>query len=155
MKDFTANYEKKENIILYEMSGYLAEAATMPMVQIAPLIKINLGKVTGLNSYGVRWWCQWIKPIPMTTKIILSECPMVFVKSFNTVSGFLTANMEVESFYVPYYSSVDETRQDILYIKEKHFGTEGLKHPVVLGKNQTPLEIDAAGNYFKFLEKKS
>ena len=104
MEEFTVTSEKEGTTITYHMGGYLSEASKLPVMVLAPIIKINLGKIMGINSYGVRWWCQWVKPIPATTKIILSECPMVFVKSFNTVSGFLIANMEVVSFYVPFYS---------------------------------------------------
>ena len=82
MQEFTVSSEKQGTTILYHMGGYMSEASKLPVIEIAPIIKINLGKVMGLNSYGVRWWCQWVKPIPATTKIILSECPMVFVKSF-------------------------------------------------------------------------
>lgn len=155
MTEFIVTSEKSGNTVSYSMSGYLAESAKLPILEVAPIIKINLGKVTGLNSYGVRWWCHWVKPAPSTTSIILEECPMVFVKSFNTVAGFLTANMDVVSFYVPFYSPVDETRQDVLYKKGVHFNGAELKHPTILGLNSTPLEIDTAANYFKFLERKS
>ncbi len=155
MKEFNVLTEKQGNTIIYTMEGYLAEAAKMPILESASILKINLGKVTGLNSFGVRWWCQWVKPIPMTTKIFLAECPMVFVKTFNTVGGFLTSNMEVTSFYVPFYSPVDETRKDILYTKGEQFTGPNLKHPTILGLNSTPLEIDAASNYFKFLERQA
>ncbi len=155
MQEFTVTSEKEGSTIVYRMGGYMSEASKLPIMEIAPTVKINLGKIMGLNSYGVRWWCQWVKPIPATTKIILSECPMVFVKSFNTVGGFLTANMEVVSFYVPFYSPVDETRKDILYIKGEHFNGKELKHPLVLGANSNPLEMDTASNYFKFLERQS
>ncbi len=155
MKEFNVLTEKQGNTIIYTMEGYLAEAAKMPILESASILKINLGKVTGLNSFGVRLWCQWVKPIPMTTKILLAECPMVFVKTFNTVGGFLTSNMEVTSFYVPFYSPVDETRKDILYTKGEQFTGPNLKHPTILGLKSTPLEIDAASNYFKFLERQA
>ncbi len=155
MQEFIVTTEKQGNSILYTMGGYLSESAKLPLLDLAPTIKINLGKVMGLNSYGIRWWCQWVKPVPATTKIILSECPMVFVKSFNTVGGFLTANMEVVSFYVPFYSPIDETRKDILYVKGENFTGTNLKHPTVLGANSTLLEMDTAANYFKFLERQS
>lgn len=153
MQEFTVSAKKDGNTIFYTMEGYLAEAAKLPILESAPILKINLGKVTGLNSFGVRWWCQWVRPIPATTKIFLAECPMVFVKSFNTVGGFLTTNMEVTSFYVPFYSPVDEIRKDVLYQKGEHFNGVNLKHPTILGANSTPLEIDATTNYFKFLER--
>lgn len=155
MQEFNVLTEKQGTTIIYTMEGYLAEAAKMPLLETAPILKINLGKVTGLNSFGVRRWCQWVKPIPMTTKIFLTECPMVFVKTFNTVGGFLTANMEVTSFFVPFYSPVDEIRKDVLYTKGEHFTGLNLKHPTILGLNSTPLEIDAASNYFKFLERQA
>lgn len=155
MEEFTVSLEKEGNAICYRMGGYLSEAAKLPLLEVAPVIKINLGKIIGLNSYGVRWWCRWVKPIPTTTKIILIECPMVFVKSFNTVAGFLIPNMEVASFYVPFYSPVDETRKDVLYIKGEHYNGSELKHPMVLGNNANPLEMDTAANYFKFLERQS
>ncbi len=137
------------------MTGYLDENARIPSPPTASRrIEVDVGKIRGLNSYGVRTWLQWVKKIDPQTAIVLSNCPTYFVRNFNSVEGFFTTNMSVKSFCVPYVSSNDESRQDVLYVEGRDFTTDGkLSHPVVVDSVGQALEIDALSNYFRFLER--
>ncbi|MBC7743452.1 MAG: hypothetical protein H7061_14745 [Bdellovibrionaceae bacterium] len=151
MKTFGIVSEKKNDILSFQISGYFDEAAQLPPIDECSMVKIDLGNVSGINSYGIRRWCQWVQAVPIKTKIILFECPIMFIKSFNSVFGFFTSNMVVTSFYVPFYSPDTDFRKDVLYRRDEQFGENWVKHPIVLGEDQKPLELDTANNYFKFL----
>ncbi len=156
MKPFSLRFEMNGSTAKYEFIGYFDEAARLPFPDArAQKFEIDLAQIEGLSSYGVRSWCQWIKQIDPFTKIVLENCPTIFVKSFNSVEGFFTRNMVVRSFYVPYYSPVDDSRADVLYKAEENFNASGItKHPKVFNDARVELELDTLPNYFNFLDKK-
>lgn len=154
MKPFIINVDKSPQVHVYDIEGYFDEHVKLPHLERVPLIRINLGKVSAINSYGIRSWCLWFKTLPSNIQVELHECPPLFVKAMNAVSGFLTANMEVISFYVPHYTVETGIGQNILYVKGKQFSAEGIKHPVATDSDKKPLELDVDDNYFKFLDVK-
>lgn len=156
MQPFSLKFEMKNQTGHYVMSGYFDENARMPFPESAArAVEIDLGQISGLTSYGVRTWCQWVKQIDPFVRISLHNCPTIFVKSFNSVEGFFTRNMDVKSFFVPYYSPHDDSRQDVLYVSGKNFMPNGeIKHPKVVDAQGRELEVDTLTNYFRFLDKK-
>ncbi len=148
--------ELKGQTAHYSFAGYFDESARLPFPEArAQSFEVDLGEIDGLSSYGVRSWCQWIKQIDPFVKVTLTNCPTIFVKSFNSVEGFFTRNMIVKSFFVPYYSPVDDSRKDVLYVAGENFTPAGvIQHPKVTNEKGVALELDTLTNYFRFLDKK-
>lgn len=65
-------------------------------------INLDLGKVTYINSIGVRQWIIWTMKIPRDCKVKMVNCPFVFASQASMVMGFLTPNMTIESVRLPY-----------------------------------------------------
>jgi hypothetical protein len=65
-------------------------------------ITLELGKVTYINSIGVRQWILWTMKIPRDCKVKMMNCPFVFASQASMVVGFTTKNMTIESLRLPY-----------------------------------------------------
>ena len=138
-------------------SGNLNEHAVLSVPKHCDqlsIISINLRDVSYINSVGTRSWCVWIKKIPSTTQIIFEECPMLFVKAFSYVSGFLPNHAIVNSFYVPYVSEDSEESKIVLYRRGEHYDESGqLKVVSVLDSSGKAMELDVLNKYFAFLKR--
>lgn len=73
----------------------------LPLQDIKELV-IDMTNVTYINSIGVKHWITWAMKLPLTMKIQLINCPYVIVSQANIVVGFMTKNMRIESFRMPY-----------------------------------------------------
>ena len=151
MKPFSIVEHRKGQELTYDLIGYFSENATLPAL-VQPVIKINLSQIVGINSYGIRGWCRWLTSIPKDTKVILLECPFCVVKSFNSVFGMLNQQIEVHSFYVPYYDDDSGVGQKVLYKKDKNYSGLTVTHPIVTDAKNKALAMDVTDSYFDFLK---
>ena len=138
-----------------KMAGVIDEHARLPEFTPAPIVVVHLAKVTAINSVGSRAWLGWLQRLRPPIKVQLEECPVVFVKSFNMVRGFLTPTCEVTSFYVPYYSEDTGERKDVLAIKGRHFDVGAqIRIPPPVDSRGAPMELDVVeSSYLAFLER--
>lgn len=74
---------------------------TLPMENTQELT-LDLGKVTYINSIGVRQWILWTLKIPPDCAVKMVNCPFVFSSQASMVVGFMTKNMTMESLWLPY-----------------------------------------------------
>lgn len=154
------NAEKKENgsSVVFEFSGHIDEDAQFNGLDFgqAEEFKINLEKVSAINSCGIREWIKWIRTAPESSKIVYSNCPKVIVDQINMVAGFLPDNAKVESFYVPYYSEDSGNEKMILFREGQEFDGSEVKAPDEIKDEETGdmMEMDVIeAKYFKFLKK--
>jgi hypothetical protein len=68
------------------------------------------------------------------------------------VKGFLTEVMQVDSFFVPFYSQTTGERQDFLVVRGKHFDEVAVKVPELKDSQGNTMEADVSANYFSFLK---
>lgn len=143
--------------------GPIDEEASLPEVakDVAELT-IDLQFVKSINSYGIREWLNWIKPISERTKIEFINCPKSIVLQFNTVEGFLPAHATVASFYVPYFCETCDRDRVILFTigKEVKKGPSGWTKEYQIQADgeckvkPCEMEIDVTeSKYFGFLKK--
>ena len=142
-----------DNIIRYRVRGYVNEAAIFPPLRQAPVIRIDLGEVIGLNSIGTRNWCDWIARVKAPESILVERCPVIFIKSFNNVVGALPANMHVVSFYVPFVAPSDGARTDVLVTKEQVSASGKLLLTDVKDAKGELLEADVLDDYYRFAKR--
>ncbi len=107
-----------------------------------------------LNSLGTRTWVNWAQAIPPSVKVHLYECPMLFVKSFTMVKGFLRDNMQVQSFYVPFYSPETDENINFLAVRGVNFDDTGVHLPKPMDSKGNAMEFDAGKNYLSFIKTK-
>lgn len=150
---FKSSSQVAGETLMVQLIGDLAEGAVLPEISSEPKMNINVGKITKLNSYGTRLWCIWVNKFKEPVHIYLEECPVIFVKSFSMVKGFLPENMEVLSFYIPFYSDATGERQDFLALKGKHFFEGGkLDIPQLKDSKGNSMEMDIIpSSYLAFL----
>ncbi|MBX3020905.1 MAG: hypothetical protein KF799_04450 [Bdellovibrionales bacterium] len=124
--------------IEYSLSGSLDEHAKLPDSRPAGKVVIRLGGVTSLNSQGTRLWIGWIQRFRSPIEVVLEDCPVLFVKNFKLVKGFLPEHFVVNSFVLPFYSERTRERRDVLMERGIHYGMNL--------KMKIPEQQDSAGN---------
>jgi hypothetical protein len=101
---------KDETVV--KLEGMIDEHAVLPE-GFDSVIRLDLEKVTGMNSIGIRHFILWTDKFK-TLKMILEKCQPIFVRNFNYVLHFHRPNMLIESFYVPYYSEATDERVNLV-----------------------------------------
>ncbi len=149
--------EKRQGTSLFlEFIGPMNETATLPPVDASvKSIYLNLEQVKVINSIGTRSWCNWTRSILPSVSIYLENCPILIVKSFALIRDFLTPNMDVLSFYVPFYAEGSDERQMVLIVKDTHFTSSSeLKLPKVSDSKGHEMQPEVmAEAYFAFLKR--
>jgi hypothetical protein len=121
MQVFRSNQSIVDGKLVLAFEGPIDEESRLPEVaaNVTDLV-IDLQFVKSINSYGIREWLNWIRPIAARAKINFVNCPKSIVLQFNTVEGFLPAGARVSSFYVPYFCEKCDRDKSVLF----HVGKE-------------------------------
>ncbi len=111
-------------------AGPISEETTFPTIpddSTITEIKLNLGKLTLVNSWGVRLWMKWLWDLDVrfaTAQITLEQCPPAMVKQILVVERFVPERTRVSSILLPYYceacdkDQVSQLRADDLILKK-------------------------------------
>lgn len=147
--------ETKETIE-YSFSGSLDEHAKFPESRPVSKAVIRLGGITLINSQGTRLWIGWIQRFRPPIQVVLEDCPVLFVKNFKLIKGFLPEHFVVNSFVLPFYSEATRERRDVLLERGIHFGHNAkLNIPEQLDSSGNKMEVDVIENtYLSFLKGK-
>lgn len=151
---FRATVKHAKDSTHVEFVGALNESAQLPDLDVNLPIYLNFKQLTNINSSGIKMWWNWAQSFRPPTQIYLEECPPIFVKSFSFIKGLLTKQMQVNSFYLPFYSEQTAERVDFLLVRGQHF-TNGLtiKVPELKDSKGNILEPDVnETTYFAFLK---
>lgn len=149
---FIASVKEEGSEALLELSGPLNEHAKLPLVAGKTRLKVNLRNLTSINSLGTKAWVTWCEQHKAPTRIHLEHCPVVFVKSFTIVKGFLADNMQVDSFLIPFYSPQTSERTDFLVVRGQHFDTTLVNIPELKDSEGKNFELDINKAYLSFLK---
>ncbi len=89
------------------MKGPIGESTPLFTINLTGLkeLLLEMTDVTYINSIGVKHWIMWTVRIPKACTVRMVNCPLVIVSQANTVVGFLTKAMTIESFRLPYACS--------------------------------------------------
>ncbi len=137
-----------------EIMGTIDEKALLPLHADAKILRIDLGRVSNINSIGVRNFLLWGEKHTMVKSIRLENCPAIFVKNFGNISGFLKPNMTVMSFFVPFYSEATQETIEIHLVKGRDFSPEGMLNlPPVKDSKGNTMELDVTDSFFSFFKK--
>lgn len=148
---FHAKISRTQSIINLQFTGRLDENANLPEIESSPTIRIDLQNLESINSIGVRKWSVWSERFKPPTKVILSNCPTVFMKSASLLRGFLTPCMVVNSFYLPYYSEESGEEKEVLLVADSF--DVGRLPPVKDSKGREMEPNVTLESYLAFLKK--
>jgi len=120
----------------------------------AQQVNIEMSGIKSINSCGIREWIKWMST-NSGAKITFEQCPKVIVDQINMVDGFLPANAEVKSFFVPYYNDDAGSEKNVLFRSGTEFDASGVKPPAeVKDEDGNVMEMDVIeAKYFKFLKR--
>lgn len=145
---------KNINKVLY-FSGRLDESfqhitAVLPT---AGELKFNLKDLLSINSSGVREWILMMRKLKAAS-ITLYECPKIFIDQANMVKGVVTENVQIMSFYTPYYNDENGTEKNVLFVFNKHYTLDKLLPlPEVTDENGGVMIMDVIDSkYFRFIK---
>lgn len=141
---------KKGDVVEFIFSGSIDESLAnyLSIFPAVPKITINLDEISSINSTGIREWINLMTKLE-TSKITITNCPKIFIDQVNMVKGFLPANAQIESFYVPYYSESADAEKKIKLEKANQFKYEN----TITDQAGTVYELDViASKYFKFIK---
>lgn len=115
---------------------------------------VDFKGLKGINSCGIREWIHFVEGLGGNVKIEYYNCPQVVVQQMNMVSGFLTSNAEVKTFYAPYFCEESDEEKLILLKAEQIIDGKAPELSHEVDGEKVELEFDAIEEqYFKFLSK--
>lgn len=142
--------------LVVEMQGVIDEDVDFSQIKItdAPTVELRMGALKSINSCGIREWIKWMGTAG-NAQIVYTECPKVIVDQINMVEGFLPANGQVNSFYVPYYNDDAGSEKNVLFSRGQEFDDTQVKPPQsVKDEDGNEMEMDVIeAKYFKFIQK--
>lgn len=156
MKKFKCDVEETPTEIIWKLSGEFDEHASLGQIDKSKALVINFKRVSLVNSYGIRIWSKWMNEHKDFSNLFFDECPFVFVKNFGVISGFISNNAVVRSFFVPFINENTEERKDVLFHLGDDYEINGfLRIPDVKDSNGEYMELDVnPTKYFSFLKRK-
>lgn len=119
-----------------------------------PHIIFDMDKVKMINSCGIREWIRLIESHGNGITLEYVKVPQIVIQQMNMISGFLSKNAKVTSFYAPYFiEDLDEEKQVLLRADEiKDFKAPKMNANV--DGTDYALDFDAIEEqYFKFLKR--
>ncbi len=143
LKPFSIEVQETDSKVILTLSGSLDASFRMPMLSTRKIVEISFNDISVFNSAGIKTWCIWIKTVRGVSAIYLKNCPYIFMKHISTIKGFLTSNMSIESFYIPYYSEkLRESRTRLMVKNVDYFNNKRIKLPIVQDSSGNPMIVD-------------
>jgi hypothetical protein len=142
---------KGDNTVFY-LSGKIDEDFRRKDLELNNYKKVtfNFKDLTMINSCGIREWIDFLKAVPTDIAIQYEECTPIIVTQMNIIAGFLRPNIQVVSFYAPYFDPSDDS--ETLHLIQTKDLTATLP-PIVNNAAGEQLDFDAhAEKYFHFLK---
>lgn len=141
-----------ENILT--LSGGLDEDSEIPVFKEKKNLRVNLRQISYTSSHGINTWCKWLSAHDQCPVIYLEECPYIFIRNASVLKGLLTPNVQILSFYVPYYNDSSEESKSVLFIRGRDFKDDGtLIFPQVFDSLGNEMDMDVVKEkYFHFLK---
>jgi hypothetical protein len=141
---------------IWAFKGTLDETVRLPEPEEGTeLIRCDLENLSYVSSNGLLEWRNWITRLSQIPRlyIVLEKCPVTFVKFLGKFKGMLTPRVQVDSFFVPYFSEKTREETDTLFRRGKEYDNAGqINPPQVVDSTGEPMQMDVFQNsYFSFL----
>jgi anti-anti-sigma regulatory factor len=148
--------EKSGNSLVIHIEGSINEDLVIEQAAELrhPHIIFDMQKVKMINSCGIREWIRMLEKHGPDAQFEYVNVPQIVIQQMNMISGFLTKNAKVITFYAPYFiEDLDEERQILLKSEEiKDF--KAPKMTATVDGTEYELDFDAIEDqYFRFLKR--
>lgn len=125
--------------LLVNFSGTITEQTVFPILseQNISILTLNMKDTQSINSIGILHWIRWYKNLEKAypgVQFKVAELRIQLLSCASIVAGFLPANAEIISFYLPYHNEPAALDTQELYIKGQHFNDETLRLQMSLKK---------------------
>ncbi len=147
--------KQEAGLMKIQFFGSIDENFEFPSFDKVPaLVQLDLSKVTGINSRGIRDWIDWISRF-INTRLELHQCPKLIIDQINMVQDFVPSAALVMSFFVPYYCEDSEEEKQVLFKRGTEFEKGQVNPPAnVKDSAGNTMEIDVIeSKFFQFLYK--
>jgi len=146
---------KNQSIRLFDPVYTAANLPTLEDPESIQHLEIWFGPDVAFNSYGIRDWMKWLKPLADKEKTIIElyDCPESVIHLINMITGFIPRNAEVVSFYVSFYSEESGETQKVLFKRGHQFFEDKVVLPEVKDSQGNTMLIDVdEAKFFRFLK---
>jgi len=148
--------EQQDQTLMVQVEGSINEDLQIEKLSHlkASHILFDVDKVKMINSCGIREWIRLIESFGSAVTLEYVKVPQIVVQQMNMISGFLSKNAKVTSFYAPYFiEDLDEEKQILLRSDEvKNF--KAPEQTAEVDGTTYKLDFDAIEEqYFRFLKK--
>ncbi|MEO0335586.1 MAG: hypothetical protein AAF202_04300 [Pseudomonadota bacterium] len=165
MRTFEVEAEQTGEVLTLRFIGYLNEDADLAKIPDpkGKSVVLNLEKVEGSNSLGLKKWINWINPLAQKVQLTFEKVPPAIVHQMSILSGFVPRGARINSIYVPFHCDSCGNEETILFENGSGFytGTAETKPGYRIDEKRpcskcgASLEIDAVPDrYFNFLFQK-
>ena len=150
------NIEQQDQVLMVKVEGSINEDLQIEKLAHlkAPHMIFDVDGVKMINSCGIREWVRLIESFGSGVTLEYIKVPQIVIQQMNMISGFLSKNAKVTSFYAPYFiEDLDEERQMLLRVDEiKDF--KAPKITTQVSGETYDLDFDAIEEqYFRFLKR--
>lgn len=153
-------YSRKdsEDRIEIELRGRIDEHAETSLGALGralapgePVIDLDCGGITGINSAGVERWARFLGPLSQERVVELSRCPVALIEYAN-MTELVLGNAEVKSVFFPLQCAPCQISSEIL-VRVADLGSDGRleipRCPQCGGLREREVE---ESSYFAFLD---
>jgi anti-anti-sigma regulatory factor len=119
---------KNGSVCIVAFSGAIDEKAARLFEELASEIvadewHFDLKEIDAINSLGAKYWISLMRSVRDKAKIVLLNCPAVFVDYCNLLNEF-TASAAVRSLQVPFNCSNCGSRMSDVFLTEGALGID-------------------------------
>ncbi len=115
---------------------------------------IDFNELKMINSCGIREWIRFVEQLGPSIQIEYYNCPQIIIQQMNMVSGFLSSNATVKTFYAPYYCEDNDEEKHVLLKSEDIKNNQAPQVFTEVDGEKAEMEFDAIEEqYFKFLKR--
>lgn len=155
MSQFKVSQVVEKNTLHLALEGEIQATGALPILDMSGLKELNLdiGKVTYINSGGIRNWIVWISDLNKnfpSVEFVFRQIPPIMVSQITNVDSFIPKKSKIKSVYIPFFCDHCGAAATRLFEPQKYFEAATPKAEILAvmsemscPKCSQPMEIDA------------
>ncbi len=155
MIPFKASQIKEEGILHLSMEGEIQATCDFPILNLDGIKKLDLdiGKVTYINSGGIRNWIVWIVELNKNyphVDFVFQQIPPIIISQISNIDSFIPKKSKIKSVYIPFFCDHCGASASRLFEPQQYFEAAKSKTEIIAAmsdmscpKCTKPMEIDA------------
>ncbi len=154
MIPFKSSQTKEENTLHLKMEGEIQATCDFPILNLDGMkaLDLDIGKVTYINSGGIRNWIVWIfelnKNYPLVD-FVFHHIPPIIISQITNIDSFIPKKSKIKSVYIPFFCDHCGASASRLFEPQQLFEAAKSKNEMIAEmsdmtcpKCSKPMEID-------------